>query len=295
MTGAERGYLLLTSHLGDPGRKVLTTAQLRYLAQRVKEMDSPREDRELSEKDLLQLGYGREKARQILELLDQQDLLDHYLFRGKQQGCVPTTRASGEYPGFLRQRLAEEAPGCLWLKGDVSLLKRPAISLVGSRELRKENRDFAEAVGVFAAEQGLVLVSGNARGADKAAQNACLESGGSVISIVADSLAGHSGKDRVLYISEDGYEESFTSQRAHSRNRCIHGLGQMVFVAQSNLKKGGTWQGTCANLRNGWSPVLCFDDGSEAARALEQMGAYLIGIEALSDFCLPSQEQMTIF
>ena len=51
-------------------------------------------------------------------------------------------------------------------------------------------------------------------------------------------------------------------------------LGQMVFVAQANLHKGGTWQGTTANLRHNWSPVLCFRDGNEASFALEQLGAY---------------------
>ena len=38
MTGAEKGFLLLTSHLGDPARPVLTTAQFRTLAVRAGQM-----------------------------------------------------------------------------------------------------------------------------------------------------------------------------------------------------------------------------------------------------------------
>lgn len=293
MTGAERGFLLLSSHLGVSDRKILTTAQLRYLGQRVREMENPRQDRELTEEDLLKLGYGREKAGQILRLLEDSEILDYYLSRAKAEGCVPVTRVSKDYPLLLRRRLGEDAPGCLWAKGDLSLLNAPAVSLVGSRELEEENGRFAEAVGAFAARQGLTLISGNARGADKRAQNACRKAGGSVISIVADELTHHREKERMLYLSEDDFSEAFSAQRALSRNRCIHAMGRMVFVAQSDLKKGGTWQGTTANLRHGWSPVLCFRDGSEASYALEQLGAYLIGTEEIPEFDLP--EQMTIF
>ena len=64
----------------------------------------------------------------------------------------------------------------------------------------------------------------------------------------------------------------------------------MVFVAQANLQKGGTWDGTVKNLHFGWSPVACFRDGSEAALELEQLGAYLIDREDLKDFGnLPEQ------
>ena len=293
MTGAERGFLLLSSHLGVPDRKPLTTSQLRFLGQRVREMESPREDRELSETDLIRMGYGRERASHILNLLEEGEVLDYYLAQGKQRGCVPATRVTDGYSALLLHRLGDEAPGCLWAKGDLTLLNTPAISLVGSRELRQENREFAEAVGIFAARQGLTLVSGNARGADKIAQNACLTEGGRVISIVADELEKHRETENILYLSEDGYSEAFTAQRALSRNRCIHAMGQMVFVAQANLKKGGTWQGTASNLRHNWSPVLCFRDGSEASLALESLGAYLVGTDELSEIELP--EQMTIF
>ena len=229
-------------------------------------------------------------AARILQLLTEEDLLHHYLSRGKRLGCVPVTRITEAYPPLLRQRLGLDSPGTLWAKGDLSLLNSPAVSLVGSRELNRENHAFAVAVGRQAAEQGMTLVSGNARGADRAAQDACLEAGGKVISIVADELWKHHTRDNILYLSEEDYDSPFAAQRALSRNRCIHALGRMVFVAQSDLQKGGTWDGTAKNLRFGWSPVVCFRDGSEASRELEQMGAYLIGMEDLADFtALPKQ------
>ena len=282
MIPREKGFLLLTSHLGDQNRKPLTMVQMRILAQRMQTMNRPTEDRELNMKDLAALGYNQDMSGRILDLLSQEELLEHYIGRGKRIGCVPVTRVSEDYPRLLRHRLSLESPGCLWAKGDLSLLKTPAIALVGSRDLREENRKFAEEVGIQAAQQGLTLVSGNARGADKTAQNACLNAGGRVISIVADELAKHPLQERILYVSEDGFDEPFSTQRAISRNRCIHALGRMVFVAQVSLYKGGTWDGTVKNLRHGWSSVACFRDGSEAAAELEQMGAFLVSVNDLS-------------
>ena len=294
MTGAEKGFLLLCSHLGNSDRPVLTTAQFRTLTDRVQHAAVSREDREVTMSDLLSLGYSRDMAARILRLLSEEELLAHYLRRGARLDCVPITRITKQYPLILRQRLGLDSPGTLWAKGDLSVLNTPAISLVGSRELHPENHSFAEAVGFHAAKQGLTLVSGNARGADRAAQEACLKAGGNVISIVADELWKHHSRENMLYLSEEDYDSPFTAQRALSRNRCIHALGSMVFVAQSGLKKGGTWDGTAKNLQFGWSPVLCFRDGSEAARELEQLGAYLIDTNDLEDFeKLP--EQTAIF
>ena len=295
MNPRERGFLLLTSHLGDPNRKVLSVAQLRLLAQRMSIMEQPTEDRDLSVSDLLRLGYGREMAERILHLLSQEDLLEYYLNRGRKLGCSPITRVSEGYPLILRHRLGLDSPGCLWVKGDTSILNTPAIALVGSRDLREENRRFAEAVGIHAARHGLTLVSGNARGADKTAQNACLQSGGRVISIVADDLAKHPAQERVLYVSEDGFDEAFSAQRAISRNRCIHALGRITFVAQASLEKGGTWDGTVKNLKHGWSSVACFRDGSDASRRLEDMGAYLMGAEDLEDLSALQEPTQTLF
>lgn len=295
MKATERGFLLLTSHLGDPDRKALTSAQLRILADRVKNSESPTEDRELSENDLIRLGYNREMARRMVQLLREEDRLDYYLHQAERMDCVPITRVSEDYPLILRQRLGLDSPGCLWAKGDIRILNTPAVALVGSRELREENRVFAEAVGYHAAMEGLTLVSGNARGADRTAQEACLKAGGRVISIVADELSRQPLKRNVLYLSEDGFDEPFSAQRALSRNRCIHALGQMVFVAQSDLGKGGTWDGTVKNLRFGWSPVACFRDGSEPMRQLEQMGAYLVGLEDISDFGSLPESELTFF
>lgn len=283
MNPREQGFLLLTSCLGDPDRRPLTDAQLRLLTERMRRMDKG-EDRDLRPEDLVALGYGQEMARRIVSLLGDTDSLQWYLQKAKTAHCVPLSRVSEGYPAVLRQRLGGESTGCLWAKGNVELLKYRAISLVGSRELSPENEKFAAEVGAEAALQGYVLVSGNARGADRVAQSACLENGGCVISVVADALEAKSPDERILYLSEDGFDLPFSPLRALRRNRVIHALGDKVLVAQATLRSGGTWDGTARNLRFGWSPVYCYNDGSEAALTLAQMGAELVTMEQLGDF-----------
>ena len=283
MTAREQGFLLLTSHLGNPDRRVLTASQLRNLARRIRAVEPPEEDRPLTVSDLGTLGYGPEMSGRILSLLSEEELLERYLSRGKRADCIPVTRVSAHYPVIVRQRLGLDSPGCLWVKGDPAMLEEPGIALVGSRDMRPQNLGFAREVGRQAAIQGLVLVSGNARGADRAAQDACLEAGGRVVSIVADELERCAPHSRVTYVSEDGFNLGFSAQRALSRNRVIHALGRMVFVAQARLGRGGTWDGVSRNLRLGFSSVACFRDGSDAMAELEQMGAFLVGMEDLQD------------
>ena len=283
MTAQEKGFLLLTSHLGDPQRKVLTMAQMRLLAGCVAASSIGEREGTVTAEDLMSMGFNRPSAHRILDLLSQEEQLQWYLEKAAHQDCAPLTRISEKYPLILRKRLGLDSPGCLWTKGDLCVLDTPMIALVGSRDLREENRGFAENLGRQAAEQGITLVSGNARGADRTAQDACIAAGGRVISVVSDALVRHPLRKNVLYISEDGYDIPFSSQRALSRNRVIHGLGYITFVAQSSLGKGGTWHGTLANLKWGWSPVLCFNDGSEAFLELTQRGAEAVTTQMLHD------------
>lgn len=283
MTGAEKGFLLLGSCLGNPERRPLTTAQLRTLADRARHMERPEPERDMRKDDLTRIGYSGEFAQRILVLLSEEELLERYVWKGKQAGCLPVTRVSEGYPAVLSRRLGAESPACLWAKGDASILAMPKISLVGSRDILPDNKAFAWEVGAQAAKQGYALVSGNARGADKTAQTAALRHGGKVISVVADSLAEKQPAENLLYLSEEGYDLGFSAQRALSRNRVIHAMGDVAFVAQCGFGTGGTWRGTQMNLRNCWSPVYCFDDGSDAARELELLGGALITGEALQD------------
>ena len=282
MNPREAGFLLLTSFLGNPQRKPLTVAQFRNLTKRMAASSAPQDkQRDLTVEDIMNLGYNPLESQRIVALLSETELLQRYLYRASKSGCYPITRVSAQYPLPVRQSLGLDAPGCLWAKGNIEILQVKRVSLVGSRVLNEENRAFAYEVGKQAALQGYTLVSGNASGADKTAQDASLEYGGKVISVVAGELERCPDKNSVLYLSEDGFDQPFSPARAHSRNRVIHTLSPVVLVAQSAYGKGGTWTGTTINLENNWSQVCCYADGSQAAIQLIQRGAADIQIETL--------------
>ena len=286
MTGPEQGFLLLTSSLGDPDRRPLTIAQFRGLAKRAAEAEREVAARELDVSDLEKLGYDNAMSQRIYGLLSGGNQLREYLRRAEDCDCFPITRLNPCYPLKVRKRLGLDSPGVLWAKGDVTLLNRPAVSVIGSRELLEENQKFAEAAGRQIAQQGYVLVSGNARGADKAAQEAALEAGGQVISIVADSLQKQPLVQNMLYLSLDEFDADFSAQRALRRNHVIHAIGSLTIAAQCSFGKGGTWDGILANLKNGWTPVCMFDDDSKAAIELQNRSVNLITSEDMKNLSL---------
>lgn len=283
MRAAEQGFLLLTEQLGDPRCKALSVAQFRTLAMRVMAANRNGDCRELTVEDLMALGYDRAAACHMVTLLSRGQQLESYVNHAAKMDCYPLSRIHPQYPAILRKRLGLDSPGCLWYKGDLSLLSVPKIALVGSRDLRSENAAFAAEAGRQAALQGFALVSGNARGADRIAQESCLNHGGKVICVVADALEKCPLVHSVLYLSQEGIEYPFSAQRAISRNRIIHSLGTSTLVAQCALQKGGTWSGTTANLRHRWSPVFCFDDRSASLEALRALGANKVCLQELQD------------
>ena len=274
MTAAEEGVLLLCCQLGDPESRPLTTAQFRELGRRVRTScmgGNPLA--ELSAAELRSLGYDESQVNRILALLSRTSRLRDYIARGQALGIHPLTRLSPAYPDRLRQMGQEASTPVLFYRGDGSLLRRPAVAVVGSRRLLPENEAFARQAGRLAAQEGLVLVSGGAQGADLTAQNACLEHGGSCVIFVADPLTAHPPQANTLYLSEAGYDCPFSPARALHRTGLIHMLGEKTLAAQCCFGSGGTWQGCLENLRHRWSELYVFADGSPAMAALEERGA----------------------
>ncbi len=255
-------------------------------------MQPPETDRELVAEDIVQLGQEPGIAERVIGLLERESQLDWYLEKGRKNGVVPITRISADYPVRLHRSLGLDAPGALWCLGDLSILEMPRISLVGSRDLCEENKSFAWEAGKQAALQGYALVSGNARGADKTAQEGCLAHGGKVISVVADALETKTPDSNVLYISESGFDLSFSAYRALQRNRIIHGISSRTLVAQCSLRAGGTWEGTVENLKRGYSQVLCYQDGTAAMTELVDRGGQWVTKDQLTELGALAVQQM---
>lgn len=274
MTAAERGVLLLCASLGSADRP-LTMAQFRELSLRAQALGRPESElsADMAQKDVERLGYDAEEAERIVSLLSRERALERCLSEAEKHGVVPLTRITAAYPPQLAEKFGVSCPPVLFAKGDLLLLRRKCIALVGSRALLEPGRQFARRAGTLAAAEGFVLVSGGAAGADTEAQEACLAAGGSVIVCTPGPLTCLPVQERVLYLSESGWTLPFSAARALSRNRLIHAMGEKTLVAQTGFGSGGTWNGTLENLRHGWSPVFVHADGSEGASALISRGA----------------------
>ena len=160
MTAAERGVLLLCASLGGTERP-LSMAQFRELSLRAQAHGVPQGDlsAELTCRDVERLGCDAEQAQHIVRLLSRERALEESLIAAERRGIVPLTRITAAYPVPLARKLAVSCPPVLFAKGDLLLMRRECVSLVGSRELGARGRAFARQVGRLAAEEGLTLVS----------------------------------------------------------------------------------------------------------------------------------------
>lgn len=294
MRGAEESLLLLCCKLGQPVRP-LTNTEYQQLAACVSAKAPTRANGDpgrISPQHLAALGCSEEMTQRVLSLLERPGVLEGYLAAEKDV-CAVTRLDEARFPQRLR-RLGSDCPAVLFCKGDPSLLRTRCIAAVGSRLLYERGRRFAQEVGRIAAREGFTLVSGNATGADTAAQEACLRAGGRVVSFVPDELTRYAARENVLYCSAGGYDLPFSAGRALSRNRLIHALGEKVFVAQCPGASGGTWAGTSENLRRGLSDVYVLNDGSEGAAALCELGAIPVE-DALPPLSSLLSYQLSIF
>lgn len=253
----------------------LSLAQARELSRRARAAGIGEEDpfRDVTVKDVRRLGYSEYEAGHIVSLLGRERQLDGYLLAAEKADVAVITRLDARFPQRLREQLGARCPAALFCRGDLRLLQRPCISVVGSRHLASPGAQFAAQAGRLAAKEGFTLCSGDAMGADRTAQEACLSNGGSVLIFPATELVYCPVRENVLYAAEGGFELGFSAQRALGRNRFIHAMGEKTLVAQTGFGKGGTWSGSLDNLQHEYSPLFVFDDGSEGARALCARGA----------------------
>src|SRR5690606_31783033 len=156
-----------------------------------------------------------------------------------------------DYPARFRSLLKGGGAPILFYAGDLRLLDAPTLGVVGSRDATAAGTHFAAQVGERAAAENVVIASGDARGIDRAAMDAALDTGGRVIGILADSLAKSVlsrryrqaiGDHRLLLISHVEPEARFRAYQAMERNRYIYTASDAVIIADSDVK-GGTWSG----------------------------------------------------
>jgi DNA processing protein len=90
---------------------------------------------------------------------------------------------------IFKAEAVEPIDQTLFYAGDFSLLERPSVSIVGSREATDNGRQRATRLARELAKLGVVIVSGLARGIDTAAHRSTLESGGRAVGVIGTPLS----------------------------------------------------------------------------------------------------------
>jgi len=259
-----RAILLLTAPLiagrgkYKPSVKPLGAGEYRRLARRLRELQR-------QPADLLEPGAGEivDDCRigldpeRIQRLLGRGFLLAQAVERWRTRAIWVLSRADAGYPRRLKQRLGEDAPPVLYGCGDAGTLGAGGLAVVGSRNVPEALIEYTRNGGRLAAAAGRGLVSGGARGVDRAAMHGALNSGGRVVGILADGLEKAAMLREHREALRDGrmvlvcpYDPAarFQVGQAMQRNKLIYALSDAALVVNSDYGKGGTWTGATEQL-----------------------------------------------
>jgi len=150
----------------------------------------------------------------------------------------------GLYPRLLAE--LEDAPPLLVAKGNINLLDRQAVAIVGARNASASACRFARGLAHGLSEDGMVVVSGLARGIDTAAHDGALDNG--TVGVVAggiDVFYPPENEDRqsamferALVIAEMPPGTEPRARHFPYRNRIIAGMSAGTVVVEAAPRSG---------------------------------------------------------
>jgi DNA processing protein len=150
-------------------------------------------------------------------------------------------------PGYPRVLLdLADAPPILWARGDIELLSREMVALVGARNASSLGLRMARRLAEGISAAGPVIVSGLARGIDAEAHRAALAGGtvavmaGGVDVIYPEENASLAAEiaEKGCLVSEQPMGLSPHTRHFPMRNRIISGLSRAVVVVEAAARSG---------------------------------------------------------
>lgn len=149
-----------------------------------------------------------------------------------------------------------DAPCLIFGRGDASVLTKPAIAIVGSRQPSLDGCSLAEHFAHDLARAGFVIVSGLASGIDTAAHRGAIKAGGKTIAVVAtgiDTTYPRSNRSLCEEIVNNGAVVSqflpASAPKKHHfprRNRTLSGLSLATVVIEAGVPSGTLITATAA-------------------------------------------------
>ncbi len=200
-----------------------------------------------------------------------------------------------KYPFLLKQ--TTDYPAILFAKGDLSLLKKSCVTIVGSRKISKYServlREVFEQKSKF--EKDMCFVSGVANGVDSEVHRLCLKKNLPTIGVIGGGLERlyYRGNPIIyqylsryrLVLAEFPPGRAFFKGMFPLRNRILAGMSKKTFVIQAAERSGAL--NTAAHANNYGRDVYVvpnniFAEGGQGCLKLISQGADIV--QNLDDF-----------
>lgn len=191
-------------------------------------------------------GADAAKALAQPSPLAQQMVEQGLLWQASTAGACVIALGETAYPAALLQ--TADPPFLLFCRGDITLLHRPAISVVGSRHATAQGIDNARAFARHLSDSGLCIVSGLAAGIDGAAHEGGLSGRGSTIAVMGTGpeqlyprrhqALGERIAAAGLLLTEFAPGTPPLRNNFPQRNRIIAGLSLGTLVVEAAIQSG---------------------------------------------------------
>ncbi len=188
------------------------------------------------------------------------------------QHCYVVEYGSAEYPPKLAQ--IHNSPRFLFLQGDVSLLTKPIVSIVGTRNPSDLGRWRAGKLAALLSRRGVIVASGLAKGIDAAAHHGTILAQGKTVAVLGTPLNQVYPKEHVALQHQIAIEGLLVSQFAPSmavnrynfpqRNATMSGISLATVVIEAGETSGALIQADYA-IKQGrivFIPQSAVDNGN---------------------------------
>lgn len=148
----------------------------------------------------------------------------------------------------------------IWAAGDLSLVQKPCVAVVGARKVSREGAARARRLARELAHAGVIVVSGLAKGVDTEALNAAIEAGGKVIAVIGTPInkAYPAENKRLqekvyrehLLISQFAPGEPVYRSNFPERNKLMAAISDATVIVEASDTSGSLHQAAeCARLK----------------------------------------------
>lgn len=152
-----------------------------------------------------------------------------------------------QYPDTLRR--IKNPPKQLYLEGNIELLNKNSIAIIGSRNCSENGKILAKKFAKELVEQGLTIISGMAKGIDSHAHIETLNNKGNTIAVLGNGFNNIFPKENInlyrkiiesngLIISEYPPNVKAKSEFFLERNRIVSGLSIGILVIEAAYRSG---------------------------------------------------------